>query len=223
MAIGFTPGNGGADFLPILKYDARAGRTFRVDRADGMSIPTEVQFKAVVDMENVEVGWMHFMAGAAPDMRLYALGSAWGDQPSKDHKRGIRVLVKLSKDTGGDVREVASSSAAFLRAFDALHDAYLTGVAANPGKLPIVVITKTVPVTSKGNGQSSTNYEPVFAITGWVDRPQDLKAAPRGSLAPATPQASHKPAATAPSTGSTQVAAPVPQPTRELVTAEDFG
>lgn len=220
MAIGFTPGNGGGDFLPVLKYDARAGRTFRVDRADGASIPTEVQFKAVVDLENVEVGWMHFVAGAAPDMRLWPLGSTWGDQPSPAHKRGIRVLVKLSKDTGGDVREVANSSAAFLRAFDALHDSYLAGKAANPGKLPIVVITKTIPVVSKGNGQSSTNYEPVFAITGWVDRPQDLKASPRGG--PAV-QASHQPAATAPATGSTQVSAPAPQPARELVTADDFG
>lgn len=219
MAIGFTPGNGSADFLPILKYDARAGRTFRVDRADGMSIPTEVAFKAVVDMENVEVGWMHFMAGAAPDMRLYPLGGVWGDQPSPQHKRGLRVLVKLSKDTGGDVRELASSSASFLRAFDALHDTYLAGAAANPGKLPVVVITKTVPVTSKGSGQSSTNYEPVFAISAWVDRPADLKASPRGGAKPATAA----PVAAAPVTGSTIVAAPVPQADRELVSADDFG
>lgn len=218
MAIGFTPGNGSADFLPILKYDARAGRTFRVDRADGMSIPTEVTFKAVVDMENVEVGWMHFMAGAAPDMRLYPLGGVWGDQPSPQHKRGLRVLVKLSKDTGGDVRELASSSASFLRAFDALHDAYLAGAAANLGKLPVVVITKTVPVTSKGSGQSSTNYEPVFAITAWVDRPADLKASPRGGATPVTAA----PVAAAPVTGSTIVSAPAArQP--ELVGADDFG
>lgn len=221
MAIGFTPGNGSADFLPILKYDARAGRTFRVDRADGMSIPTEVAFKAVVDMENVEVGWMHFMAGAAPDMRLYPLGSVWGDQPSPQHKRGLRVLVKLSKDTGGDVRELASSSASFLRAFDALHDAYLSQAAANPGKLPVVVITKTVPVTSKGSGQSSTNYEPVFEITAWVDRPADLKASPRGG-APVSAPAAARPVSAPPSTGSTQVSAPAArQP--ELVDADDFG
>lgn len=215
MALGFQIGGGGADFLPVLKYDARAGRTFRVDRSEGVSTPVEVPFKAVVDMENIEVGWMHFAAGSAPDMRLYPLGGVWGDQPSPNHKRGVRFLAKLSKDTGGDVREVANSSAAFLRAFDDLHTEYEALKGSEAGKLPVVTIEKTIPVVSKGSGQSSTNYQPVFKITSWVPRPPDLKASPRGGAA--APQTYTAP----PATGSTVVGAPVPQSAQEM--ADDFG
>ena len=53
MALGFNlgSGGGGGDFLPIIKYDARAGRLFRVDREDGVSTSVDItrNFKAVFD------------------------------------------------------------------------------------------------------------------------------------------------------------------------------
>jgi hypothetical protein len=80
---------------------------------------------------------------------------------------------------------------------DALHDAYSSASESKSGKLPIVKIAGVSPIKS---GQS-TNYRPVFAIIGWVDRPASLGAV--------TQAASPK---TAPTTGSTAVKAPVPQP-----------
>ena len=61
-----TEMSGGGDFTPIVKYDSRAGRIFRVDRVqtnDGfVSDPVDITqgFKAVFDFENIEVGWIDF-------------------------------------------------------------------------------------------------------------------------------------------------------------------
>jgi hypothetical protein len=52
----------------------------------------------------------------------------------------------------------------------------------HPGKLPVVVLEKTTPVTSQGKDAatgkavSSTNYQPVWAISKWADRPPELIA-----------------------------------------------
>src|SRR6186997_3068713 len=118
-----TEPSAGGDFTPIVKYDARAGRVFRVDReqtADGFaSNPVDITstFKAVVDFENVETGWMDFPPGSAPSFALVLLssldkGGSLPDRPSVKHKNGVRFLLKLNKACGGDkpVRELAGTS-----------------------------------------------------------------------------------------------------------------
>jgi hypothetical protein len=59
---------------------------------------------------------------------------------------------------------------------DALHDAFLAGVKANPGKLPVVKLPRTKAIVSAGKAASSTNYEPCWEIVAWVDRPEKLTA-----------------------------------------------
>jgi hypothetical protein len=227
MALGLTYSSGGGDFLPIIKYDARAGRIFRVDRADGVSTPVDVtrNFKAVIDLENIEVGYINFNTGGAPDFQMVPLGSAMPEKRSPAHKQGIRVLVKLGAESGGDVREVSSCAAAFLRGFDALHTAYEAQAAENPEKLPVVVLRDTVPITSGSGDKKSTNYEPVFEIAAWAPRPKDLVASPRGGSTPVG--ASAAPRQTPPATGATKVAPPAAAPptarTPEPAGAEDFG
>lgn len=225
MALGFSYGGtgGGADFLPIVKFDARAGRFFRVDREDGVSTPVDItrSFKAVFDFENLEVGWISFNAGSAPDFQMVPFGSPMGDRPSDNHKRGIRMSVKLGGDCGGDCRELAGTSAAMMKGIDLLHDDYIAGLKANAGKLPVVALDDTVPIESGSGAKKSTNYQPVFKITAWVKRPADLKDAPaRGAeaQAPATPNWA-PPAKAPPSTGSTRAAPPAAAPAEE----EDFG
>ena len=127
----------GADFTPIVKYDARAGRVFRVDRVQGVDGFTGEQvditaiFRAVFDLENVEVGWMLFAAGQAPSMVLSPLADVaskgFPAQPSTLHKQGVRLLLKLAKACGGDkpVREIASVAKAFLGAIEQLYLTYL--------------------------------------------------------------------------------------------------
>jgi len=212
MAFGISYGGGGGDFLPVVKYDARAGRMFRVDKgADGSeSIDITKAFKAVFDFENVEVGWIRFGAGVAPDFQLVPLGTQLPAKPSEEHRQGVRMVVRLSKECGGDVREIAGTSAAFLGGLEKLHDEYLKGLAANPGKLPAVVLADTRAVESGSGAKKSTNYAPVFEIKGWVARPADLVASPRGASAQAAATLAAPPAqkATPPATGSNKVSAP---------------
>jgi hypothetical protein len=208
-------GAGGADFLPIVKYDARSGRMARIDREGGESHSHDISrtFKAVFDFENLEGGYIRFAAGMAPDFRVARLAD--GDpiaNPGDGYKKGVRVLVKLAKDCGGDVRELASNARAFVKAAKKLYGEYLEGVKKNAGKLPVVAMNDSYAETSGEGATKSTNYVPVFEITGWVSRPDDLVYQARSSsgsssesfTAPASP----------PSTGSTRVSAP---------SADDFG
>jgi hypothetical protein len=225
MALSIPTSSGGGDggqFLPIVKYDARAGRVNRIDREQGvdgwMSHSTDIttKFSAVMDLENLEIGWMLFAAGTPPDYRLVPNGQDAGPAPTDKHKRGVRVLMKLAKDAGGDVRELTTSARTALGAFSALHDAYLAGLAENPGKLPVVKMIGTKAVTSGQGAKKSTNYAPEFTIDGWVARPADLQHVARASSAPAGP-----PAFTPAATGSRVVPPPAKQ--MAAASANDWG
>lgn len=214
MAFGFNYESNAGDIVPVLKFDARAGRFFRVDRADGVNNPVDItqNFKAVMDFENIEVGYINFPAGAAPEFRMVPIGSAMPENPGGKFRQGIRMMLKLGKDCGGDIREIATTAKAVLGAFDACHTEYLAGAKENPGKLPVVSLETTVPIVTqgrdeRGNPVKTTNYAPVFKIVSWVNRPDDLVFVPKGggnAPAPAAPA----PVATPPSTGSTPVTAP---------------
>ena len=214
MALGLATESSGGDFLPILKFDARAGRFFRRDR-EGMEnkeVDITKTFKAVVDLENIEVGYINFATGGAPDFVLVPLGDPMPQKPSDGHKQGFRIVCKLGSECGGDLREFSSCAKVVIRGIDALHEAYLAGEKQNPGKLPVIVLKDTVPITTEGK-QKSTNYQPVFEIVSWVPRPKDMQPQPRGKVA--------SPSVAPPSTGSTQVAPPAPK--AEMADAEDFG
>lgn len=218
MALGFNFGEGGSggEIIPIIKFDCRSGRMFRRDRVNGEDNIVDVSrsFKAVFDFENIEVGYINFDTGSAPDFQVVRFGQKQPDRPSEKHKPGVRLLVKLSKELGGDLRELASTARAFLRGIDELHSAYAAGVAANPGKLPVVTLKDTVAITTGEGARKSTNYSPVFEIVGWVARPADLVYKPKNPASVAAPA----PAGGPPATGSTQVSAPA-----LVADAEDFG
>ena len=217
-----TEASAGGEFTPVLKYDARAGRFFRVDRVDnGNGFASEQVditqgIKFIADFENIEVGWIVFTPGSAPDFKLVPIGSQLPDRPSPNHKNGLRFMLKLSKECGGDkpIREIAGTSKAFLSAVEAVYTQYLAQMAKNPGKLPVLTVDKITPVKSGSGAQSSTNYHPQFKISGWAPR-GDLVFEPKGVV---PSQASQKlagftkdnpvTAITAPSTGSSRVAAP---------------
>lgn len=211
-----TEPSSGGDFLPIVKYDARAGRFFRVDRVDTGSgfenNPVDItgNFKAVVDFENVEVGWIDFPVGSAPSFAMVPMGNALPAKPSAKHKNGIRLMLKLSKDCGGDkpIREISGTSKAFLSGIEAVYNSYLADKGKNAGKLPVIVLEKTTPIKSGSGSQTSTNYHPTFKISGWAPR-GDLVFTPKGGAVESP--------ATAPETGSKIVSAP------ERETADEFG
>lgn len=208
--------------VPIIKYDARAGRLFRVDRSDAsgrwegstVEIPSHV-FQAVFDLGNIETGWLHFPTGGAPDIRVAKVGSGLPDRPSEKHRPGYRLLLLLGKQSGGDLREMAANAKVSVDAMKLLFDQYEAGAAQNPGLLPVVKLVSTIPRVSQGkaNGQavSSTNYEPVWQIVKWVPRPPELEP---GYVQQALQQqaAQPPPPASPPVQVAPPVAAPPPQP-----------
>lgn len=228
LGLNYNSSGGNGEIVPYVKFDARAGRFFRNDRTESNGAysnnPVDITngFKAVMDLENIEVGYMKFGAGTAPEYLLVALGSPMPHKPADPgFKQGARIMLKLASSCGGDVREITGNAAAFLKGVDDLHTAYEAGKAANPGKLPIVVLQSTLPIKSGQGQKTSTNYQPVFEIQGWAPRPNDLVFTPKsGGQQVASP--STAPAASPPSTGSTQVSAP--PPAKQLETADnDFG
>jgi len=216
----------GGDFIPIIKYDARAGRFFRMDRSDTgngfENTPVDITnvIKFIVDFDNVEVGWIDFQPGSAPSFALVPMGSKLPDRPTPRHKNGVRFMVKLAKEcTGPDgksIREVAGTSKAFLSGIENIYLEYQKDKAKNPGKLPVLMLEKTVPIKTGSGEKSSTNYHPVFAIAGWVPR-GDLAPHPKANGSGQQPQST--PGNVAPSTGAQPKAAPQAQPSL----ADDFG
>lgn len=184
MALGLSTENtGGGDFTPIVKFDARAGRMFRIDREqtaagwETSNVEITTGFQAVFDFDNLEVGWAHFAAGMAPSWTMVPHGAPLPAKPSADHKQAFRLRMKLGAKSGGDVREFGATAKAVLNGLDKVHDAYLAGKADNKGKLPVITLTGSKPIVSQGKGQSSTNYEPVFELVKWVDLPPELAGA----------------------------------------------
>ncbi|PSO16784.1 hypothetical protein C7G41_36270 [Bradyrhizobium sp. MOS002] len=213
--------------MPIVKYDARAGRFYRLDRVDTgngfESKPVDItaNFKAILDLENVETGWFDFLPGSPPDFKLVPIGKELPDKPSAKHKNGIRLMLKLSKDCAGGsplVRELAGTSKAFLSGIEALYLDYLQKKPANPGKLPVVELEKVTPIKTGSGAKSSTNFQPTLRIVSWASR-GDLTFVPKGT-SPNSPAPQPPPQGpTPPSTGSTRAE---PPPQEEGMDA-DFG
>jgi hypothetical protein len=187
MALGlnYRTGGDGSDIVPYVKYDARAGRLFRNDRTevDGAysnhAVDITSNFRAVMDLENIEVGYIHFAANSAPAYMLVKFGAEMPDKPEGKWKQGLRCMMQLDKNCGGDIREITSNAAAFLDGFDELHTDYEVDKLKNPGKLPVVVLRSTQPITTGAGEKKSTNYSPVFEIVGWVARPANLVHVPK--------------------------------------------
>jgi hypothetical protein len=216
MGLGLSYSDAG-EIKPYVKYDARAGRLFRMDRvangdgtysSDPVDITNAAQF--VADLGAIRVGWIAFTQ-QGPQKRLVTLGTGpvperpgdLGSDGKPIFKQGFELDIVLGKAAGGGPARVFGHTArCVVEAIDALHDAYMAAPEAKSGQLPVVRIANTVAVKS---GQS-TNYKPVFEISGWVARPAGLDAAPRTN---------------APATGSTHVAPPAPAPV--AVSADDFG
>ncbi len=103
---------------------------FRPDRKQGPdgayasdNVDITSTFKAVFDMENIEVGYLMFAAGVAPQSLLSPLGTPMPQKPAGgDWKQGARFMIKLHASCGGDVREMSGNSASFLRGFDGATD-----------------------------------------------------------------------------------------------------
>lgn len=210
---------GGGDRLPVLKYDARAGRFFLMDRVENAGVWETVQSELpiatatfVVDFGSVEVGYLLFPKGAAPMMVTVPYGQALPPQPAavgttvddrtgkerpNNFKMGFRLKVAgkaLVGTVNGSVRELAANAGVTIEGINDLHTLFELAPEAAAGKLPVVKVAQVVPTKS---GQS-TNYKPVFEIITWADRPTDMlgpRTVPAPAAKPAVTMPPHVPAA----------------------------
>ena len=187
-------------------------------------IDITASFKAIIDLENVETGWMDFPPNSAPSFVLMPLASLattpMPPAPSAKHKNGVRILLKLATSCAGDkpVREIAGTAKSFLSGVEELYTKYQADAAKYPGSLPAITLVNTIPIKSGSGQQQSTNYKPVFQIAGWVKRPADLIYL-RPSAAPVEPLKTATNGTGAPSTGGQTV----PPPNQMHNLADDFG
>ena len=247
--LGFPVGaTAGGEFTGICKYDARAGRIFRVERTNtgngyvAENIDITPQFKAVFDLDNMQSGWMYFAPNSAPSLVLVPLAAIEArtiekpPQPSANHKQGVRFKLKLAKqcsDDGEQLREMAGTSNAFLNGMQALYRQYKAERGKYPGQLPIVTLASAMPVASGTGARTSTNYQPTWNITGWAPRPADLKnEISQPAMMPVQPLPAPMTAddfdapRTAPRTGNTTVPPPnrlSPVPQANALGDDDFG
>ena len=190
MAFGYKVTNG--DFLPICKFDARSGKFFKVERVQGapandIEVPPGTKF--AVDFGGIEAGWCTFTSqGPVRHMQPYIEGQATIAQPPDKDSEGKSMFrpafyIKVVGNALDGVREWIGASAAVMNAMDDLYNLYAVAPEAASGQIPLVVIASTVAIKSGSGAKSSTNYAPVFSISGWVDRPDVL--GPRTVPAPA--------------------------------------
>jgi hypothetical protein len=172
MSIGKRRGIGSN---PLLKFDARNGSFFRVDRnANGEVEQTSIaDLKAVFDLANLEVGWIRFDAGTPPSFKMVRVGQDIGNPPTDKHRQGLRLRVRLAGDKGV-AREFASTATTLWNAIDRLHDEFERNRGKHSGKLPYVRMAKLEQVKTL----LGVVFSPTFEIISWVVRPAELTIAP---------------------------------------------
>lgn len=201
FGIAVTNAGNGDDFLPLLTYNAKAGRmktTHRVEvNGSWETQETDVTMtnpSFVFDMENVRVGWLLFRTGMPPVKAVVPLGAPLPPSPGGEYgvdqqgkkitpRQGF-VLHVMGKDRVK--REFSANAAAVVGAVDELHTAYLAAPESKVGKLPVVQFGGATEIKTK----HGSNYAPMFQIIGWTARPAELggtvgAAAPQPATAPA--------------------------------------
>ena len=121
----------GGDFLPIVKYDARAGRMFRVDRDPISGEKTQVDItgpdlRFAIDFGSLQVGYVQFTANG-PVRSMAPYGKPLPAQPQdKDEagklvsKPGFYVLLIAGKGVGGSVSGAATPRSCWVRSMSCI-------------------------------------------------------------------------------------------------------
>lgn len=223
MALGIdtgpADGEGGASFMPILKYKATSGRLYLVQRtqdsrgewvsSDEDITRKEPEFAA--DFGSIEVGWFDFGTGGAPVKVCVPVGQPLPPRPDAKRENaqgkmtyafsaGFRLKCAgrdLKSPDGQYVREFSSNAKTVTKAIDDLHTAFEAAPEAARGLIPVVKFVDAKEATIETPKGKLTFYAPVFEIVKWVERSVDVLG----------PRTVPPPAARAP----VQQAAPRPQ------------
>lgn len=179
MAFGLAPPAPAADFADIVKYDANAGRMFRIDYNSDTREKASVDISTppprfAVDFGSLEVGYGHF-ASTGPEYRVVPEGQRLPVQPTdRDEKNKLKFRpvfkLKLYGKVLDGLREWSSAANCVLEPVDDLYAKFRAAPEAQQGKIPIVELSRTMPVSIGRGTRQRTLYAPCFTITGWTDR-----------------------------------------------------
>ncbi len=164
MPLNLTTGDG--DFMPYIKYNAKAGRWFvKGDDGEEFEITNPV---LAFDFANIHTGWIVFNEGTGPEKVWDPSLTQMAPKPPgpQKWKRGFQVMVVGDRNSGIGVREFCSTAGAANSAIQYLYAEYEAGAAQNPNKVPVFHCIGVKPI----NSQHGTNYEPRFEFRQWVDR-----------------------------------------------------
>ena len=139
---------GGGEIVPLLKYDAKDGRFQRQDRECtngrwGNRRPTARHFRAALDLANLEVGWIRFPKGAAPELYMVPAGEDIGELPGEGFKQGVRLIALLSGEKAA--RELLNRGHAVGRDRRTCTTPILEERDDHPGGVPIVQVAGQPP------------------------------------------------------------------------------
>ena len=200
MAFMTVASSGGGDFIPYIKYNAKAGRFYtKRDEPDAEEFEV-TDMTAIFDLDNLQTGWFFFAAGQAPSKVMDPSLSEMSPSPGDGYKRGFQLNLYSEKNLLG-AREFSSTAGSVIDAMNDLHTAWEADKSANPNKLPVVKSTGVVPITNK----HGTNYKPKFEIVSWTDRPANLPIPTSNSAASAPPVATAAATHTPPPTAASDV------------------
>jgi hypothetical protein len=154
-----------------------------------------------------------FAAGTAPIYVTQHVDLGVPLKPaSGDFKQGFKINITLpSALAGGGPRELSSSAKALINVISDLHTKYSKAPEKSEGKLPVLKMSGTTVVETKGPNGTTRNYAPNLSIASWVDRPASLPK--NGAPVVAAP------AAAPPATGSKAV----PPPAAKKAATIDLG
>ena len=167
------------DFADIVKYDANAGRFFRVDynldtREKAPVDITTPPPRFAIDFGSLEVGYGRFTA-TGPEFHIVPVEQKLPAQPLEKDEKGRLLFrpvfrVKLYGKVLDGLREWASAANCVLETVDDLYNKFRAAPEAQSGKIPIVELTRTIPVVFGRGARQRTLYAPCFSIVGWTDR-----------------------------------------------------
>ena len=164
---------GGGDFAPRVEYNAKSGRFIVVNKSaapDGSFVTDKIDVtmtapQFALDIGSIQIGWIHFPPGAAPDATLVPYGEPMPARPSSRHKAGFQVRVWNGSEP--EAREFKSTAGVVVDVIEALWDEIAATPEAARGEIPVVQFAGADPVIAK----RGTNYAPNFRLTGgWISR-----------------------------------------------------
>lgn len=169
MPLNLSVGDG--DFVPYLKYNAKAGRFYV--KPEGATEEIEITGPVLAfDMANIRTGWLYYAEGSGPEKVWDPSPTQMAPKPPgpKKFKRGFEVMVVGNAILPGGkklgLREFSSTAGNVIASILRMHSAYEAGMQENPAKAPVFKCTGVKPIT----GAYGVNYEPQFDLVSWVAR-----------------------------------------------------